>query len=216
MNRKILFGGAAAALVVAFVVGALVYNSERSQQATQAAAKNAPALARFHAPTRGAPDAKVHIVEFIDPACETCRSFYPYVKEMLAANPGRVRLSIRHVPFHPGSDQVVKVLEATRKQNKYWESLEALLAAQPYWVVNHQALPDRIWKPLEGLGLDFAQLRIDMDAPEVAQRIAQDMADAKALDVTQTPEYFVNGRPLPSFGLEQLQDLVKASLKAAY
>jgi hypothetical protein len=34
--------------------------------------------------------------------------------------------------------------------------------------------------------------------------------------VTQTPEYFVNGRPLPTWGLEQLQALVKEEVKANY
>ena len=55
-----------------------------------------------------------------------------------------------------------------------------------------------------------------MKAPEVAQRIEQDRKDAKALDVTKTPEYFVNGRPLPSFGLQQLQTLVKDEVQKAY
>ena len=55
-----------------------------------------------------------------------------------------------------------------------------------------------------------------MNAPDVAQRIEQELKDAKTLKVTQTPEYFVNGRPLPSFGLEQLQTLVREELQAAY
>jgi protein-disulfide isomerase len=50
----------------------------------------------------------------------------------------------------------------------------------------------------------------------VIQRIEQELKDAKALKVTQTPEYFVNGRPLPSFGLEQLQTLVMEEVRTAY
>lgn len=55
-----------------------------------------------------------------------------------------------------------------------------------------------------------------MNAPEIAQRIEQDLSDAKALNVTKTPEFFVNGLPLPSFGLKQLQNLVKQALRSAY
>ena len=40
--------------------------------------------------------------------------------------------------------------------------------------------------------------------------------DVVALVLPQTPEYFVNGRPLPSFGLEQLQSLVREELQANY
>jgi hypothetical protein len=37
------------------------------------------------------------------------------VKKMMAANPQDIRLSVRYAPFHPGSQEVVKVLEATRR-----------------------------------------------------------------------------------------------------
>jgi hypothetical protein len=37
-----------------------------------------------------------------------------------------------------------------------------------------------------------------------------------ALKVTATPEYFVNGRPMPSFGEQQLQDLISEALQSAY
>ena len=76
--------------------------------------------------------------------------------------------------------------------------------------------PEYVWKPLEGLGLNIEQLKVDMNAPDVAQRIELELKDAKALKVTQTPEYFVNGRPLPSFGLEQLQALVREEVQTAY
>jgi protein-disulfide isomerase len=69
---------------------------------------------------------------------------------------------------------------------------------------------------LEGLGLNIEQMKTDMNAPDVAQRIEQELKDAKTLKVTQTPEYFVNGRPLPSFGLEQLQTLVREEVQTAY
>jgi protein-disulfide isomerase len=55
-----------------------------------------------------------------------------------------------------------------------------------------------------------------MQSPAIAQRIAQDMADAKTLQVKATPEYFVNGKPLPQFGLDELKSLVRDELKVAY
>jgi protein-disulfide isomerase len=212
MNRKTLFVGSAATLVLAFVVGMLILKSETTQQSAQGVDRNPAALVQVYSPTLGNPTAKVHIVEFLDPACEACRSFYPYVKQIMAANPDQVRLSIRHVPFHKGSDYVVKVLEAARKQGKYWQALEAMLASQEYWTRNHTVQPDLVLKPLEGLGLNLEQIKTDLNAPEIARRVEQDLKDAKALKVVKTPEFFVNGRPLPSFGLEQLQNLVKEEL----
>jgi protein-disulfide isomerase len=216
MNQKFLFIGSAAILVLVFIVATLSYRSEKAEQTAQTVERNQGSLARFYSPTLGNPEAKVHIVEFLDPACETCRSFYPYVKQMMAANPDKIRLTVRHAPFHNGSDYVVKILEATKKQGKYWQALEAVLASQSVWAVDHVVQPDRVWSVLAGLGLNLEQVKADMNAPEIAQRIAQDLSDAKSLNVTQTPEFFVNGRPLPSFGLEQLQNLVRDALRAAY
>ena len=214
MNRKPLFITAAAVLVAAFVVSALVYQSRKADSA-QALARQA-LLVRAYAPTEGPPDAKVNIVEFLDPACDTCRSFYPFVKRMMAAHPGKIRVTIRYAPFHNNSDYVVKVIEAARKQGKWQETLEAVFAAQPNWAPNHSPQPDLVWTFLAGLGLDIDRVRQDMHAPDIAQNLAQDIADAKALNVTQTPEFFVNGKPMPSFGYEQLEALVNDALAAAY
>jgi protein-disulfide isomerase len=138
------------------------------------------------------------------------------VKKLMADNPGRIRLSMRYVPFHQGADQVVRVLEAARGQDKYWEALEAAFRSQDRWTVNHRVLPERLWPHLEGLGLDLERVRREMGAADIDARLEKDMADAKALAVTKTPEYFVNGRPLPQFGLKELQALVREELARAY
>jgi protein-disulfide isomerase len=216
IGRGGIFVAAAIALLLAFVVGTLLYKSEKAQSSQQAATKNRAALASGHSPTFGKADAKVHIVEFLDPACETCAAFYPQVKKLIAANPDRIRLSVRHVPFHQGSDLVVRILEASRNQDKYWQALEALFATQDRWVVHHAVQADRVWSSLGGAGLDLDRIRSDMNAPEISRRIEQDSGDARALGVTKTPEYFVNGRPMPSFGWTELQGLVREELRGAY
>ena len=77
MNKRTLFITAAVALLLAFVVGALFYTSQKKEESTQLVDTNSDALIRPHSPTLGNPDAPVVIVEFLDPACETCRAFYP-------------------------------------------------------------------------------------------------------------------------------------------
>lgn len=214
MNRTFLLVGSAIALGMAVLAGSLLYFTGKSQ--SSAVERRQAGLVQMYSPTQGNPLAKVHIVEFLDPACETCASFYPYVKQILAANPDKVRLTVRLVPFHKGSDYVVKVLDAARKQGKFWQALEALLASQSSWAPNHTVRAENVWPPLEALGLNVDQMKGDINSAEAAQRMEQEIQDARTLKVTQTPEYFVNGRPLPSFGLEELQTLVKHELKASY
>ena len=65
------------------------------------------------------------------------------------------------------------------------------------------------------LGMNLEKLQLDALAPEVANIIARDMQDANTMGVTMTPEYFVNGKPLPQFGFAELQGLVNEALANA-
>lgn len=212
MQKKLVV---AAAVVVALAMvawGLWSAFAHQNSRSTQAVTIDRTALIRPHSPSLGKADATVVIVEFFDPACETCSTFYPMVKQLMAKHPDRIRLVMRYAPFHKGSDKVVAVLESARRQGKFWPTLEALLQTQKEWVANHTAKADLIWPHLEGLGLNMEQLAIDLTAPDLKQAVAQDLADANTLGVSQTPEYFVNGRPLPSFGFEQLRQLVDEEL----
>lgn len=230
MKQKTLFIAVVVVLLLTFVFGTLFYHAkpetpQMPPAQLAASAKPAPAkapqlpqtdpaaLIRMHSPSLGKNDAPVVIVEFFDPACEACRAFYPFVKEIMAANPDKIRMVLRYTPLHKGADKVVAVLEAARKQGKFWPALEALLGAQAAWTPNHTAHVDLVWKHLDGLGLDLDRLRKDMAAPEIAKVIAQDIEDARTLGVNQTPSFFVNGRPLTDFGFKQLKELTDSALK---
>lgn len=212
MKQKTIFVVSAIVLLLVFVAGTLFYTGQQEKAALQLAEAHRAVLIRMHSPAMGKADAPVVIVEFLDPACETCREFYPMVKQMMADNPDKIRIVLRYAPFHPGSDKVVAILEAARRQGKFWEALEALLANQTDWTQHHVAYMDRAWKHLDGIGLNMEQMALDMTSPEIASVIAQDLADAKTLNVSKTPDFFVNGKPLPSFGFKQLQELVDQAL----
>jgi protein-disulfide isomerase len=211
-SRTSLVAVAIGVLVLGLVAATFFYESDNTESLQAEAAARQAALASEHSPTLGDRGAKVHIVEFLDPACETCALFYPMVKQWMAEVPGEIRLSVRHVAFHTGADYAVRILEASRKQDKYWQTLEALLASQNQWTQHHAVQPDRIGPAIAGVGLNMEQLMVDMNAMDVLLRAEQDKKDAILLKVSATPEYFVNGRQLPSFGQQQLADLVREEL----
>jgi len=212
-GRSSLVAVGVGVLVLAVVAATFFYESDDAQSLQTEGAARQAALASEHSPTLGDPGAKVHIVEFLDPACGTCALFFPMVKQWMAEVPGEIRLSVRHVAFHSGSDYAVRILEASRKQDKYWQTLEALLASQNQWVQNHVVQPDKIAPAIAGVGLNMERLTADMHAVELKQRIAQDKKDSVLLKVSATPEYFINGRQLPSFGQQQLADLIREELR---
>ena len=55
-----------------------------------------------------------------------------------------------------------------------------------------------------------------MAAPDLIRLLKQDMDDAKSLKVTRTPEFFVNRRPLPELGYEELRALVAQEIRNSY
>jgi protein-disulfide isomerase len=206
--KKISVIALMALLGLAFYLGMNTYQQrEQNAQQEQVRAEQSR-LVRMHSPVLGPQAAPVTIVEFFDPACETCRAFYPLVKELMARYPQEVRLVIRYAPFHRGSDTVVKLLEAAKAQGRYQTVLEALLAAQPEWADHAQPNVQAAFKVAERAGLDLAKAVEDMQKPGPQALLQQDIEDLTALQVNKTPTFFVNGRSLPSFGPEQLAALV--------
>lgn len=204
-------------LVLAFIVAGYFYKSRRADELKSVAENrtNAAPLVRDYSQSTGPADAQVTIVEFFDPGCETCRVFAPHVKGLLALHSGKIRLVLRYAPFHEGADTMVKILEAARRQGKYWETLQVMFDTQPHWASHHHPQPDRIWEFLPSAGVNIEEIRRDMNSPRILEIIRQDIADAQTLGVRQTPEFFVNGKPLPSFGLSQLTALVEAEIAAS-
>ena len=214
--KYVLFGASCLVLVLAFVFGSSYYKGQQAEKFGFMAQENASTFVRDHSQTRGSEDAKVYLVEFMDPACETCAAFFPFVKKMMDTYPGKIKLVLRYAPYHDGADYFVKILEAARKQGKFWEALEVMYTTQPYWASHHNPQPEKIWQFLPRAGLDVERIRKDMNDPVIVKLIEQDLADAKALDVRKTPGFFANGKPLQTFGYQQLHQLVQSEIMANY
>lgn len=194
--------------LIAFLFGVNTYRQSFQNSQEQKLGQLAGRLVRPHSPIVGPQNAPVTIVEFFDPACETCRAFYPFVKDLMKQYPNEVRLVIRYAPFHQGSDKVVKLLEASRRQDKYLPVLERVLAAQPRWADHGNPNLELVYTAAEQVGLDMKRALADAQTPEVDAVVKQDLEDLIALEVTKTPTFFVNGQVLPSFGTDQLAALV--------
>ena len=216
-NQKlVLVLGAAAVLVGGFVLAVFLYNNQRAERlaSIEKASPVDNAFVRSHAQRLGPRDAKVTLVEFFDPGCESCAAMAPHVKAILDAHPGQVQLVLRYVPLHQGADVAVKMLEAARNQGKYWETLQLMFDTQSQWASHHHPAPEKLLEFLPSLGLDMARLQLEMEGTRIAGILEQDMADAKTLGVRKTPTFFVNGKPLLRFGLAELQALVASEVAA--
>jgi protein-disulfide isomerase len=214
MTRRTLVAVTAVVAILGFTLAAVFYSLGVEEQASAA---RAAVLVRPHSPVFGPKDAPVTIVEFFDPACGTCRAFHPIVKQIRREYPDTVRVVMRYAVFHQGSDEVVRILETARLQGKLEPVLEAVLEAQPTWSSHGGGAPNlgKAWQAAGAAGLNVANARRDMRRPNITAILDQDMADVKAAGVDKTPTFFVNGRPLPSFGIDQLFALVEEEVAIA-
>lgn len=216
MSRKqVVISTLAAALTVFTAAVFYVSWSSDASDTASVSPEIANALVRPHSPTFGPDDAPVTIVEFFDPACETCRAFHPIVKDIMFEHGDAVRVVIRYTPFHGEvSVLAIRLLEAARMQGKFETVLERILGAQPLWASHGRMQPDNLMLIVEDAGLDMVKARTQMQSPEVVAVINQDIADVETVGVQKTPTFFVNGKPLEQFGEAQLRALVAAEVRA--
>ena len=212
MNRRTLVLLISALMLAAFSAAAFfqLRTTPPPQEQAAPAVQDRSTLVRFHAPTFGPANAPVTLVEFFDPSCEGCRAFYPIVKDIIEESSGDVRLVLRYVLFHQGSEEVARMLEAARKQDVFPQVLEAVLAAQPGWHDDPQVA--KAWEAAAAAGLNIDKARTYMYSPEVDAVLMTDMQDANTVGVKSTPTFFVNGQPLTEFGSEPLRQLVRSEI----
>lgn len=205
-NKKVLVGVSIFFLGVCFVFAGWYFRQNRSQELSFLAKTDFKSFVPDHSARIGNPDAPVFLTEFLDPECETCRDFYPYVEDILKEMDGKVQLVVRYAPFHGNSEFAVKIVEASRKQGKFKETLEVLFKYQPEWGSHHHPQPELIWKYLPEAGVNVDQIKKDMEDPQIMANLGKDIEDGKKLGVKYTPTYFINGKELKDFGLDQLRE----------
>jgi protein-disulfide isomerase len=216
MNKRAIVIATAILAVCGFAVAGYIYSrSAADRNVVSTIPDGGTNLIRPLSPIMGPEDARVTIVEFFDPACESCRAFYPVVKQIMTEHPKNVRLVLRYTPRHEGSDEAVRILETARIQGVFQPVLEALLAAQPVWASHSAPNIAKAWEAARAAGLDEARAKREMSLPSITALLNQDIADAKTVRVQGTPTFFVNGKPLPSFGRRQLEELVRSEVVAS-
>lgn len=211
-NKKLVLLSTIAVIVLFLVVG-YIYKNKESQKFIKMLKEQSSLFQRDYSFVIGNKDAKVQLVEFFDPACETCALFHPHVKEIMKKNEGKIKLVLRYAPYHKDSDYAVMILEGAREQGLFIDVLDFIFDTQNYWVKHHQVNIKDLWDILPNVkGLDMQKLKEFIESKKANAIIKQDLEDAKTLGANKTPSYFVNGKPLQEFGLENLKKLIDSEL----
>ena len=155
----------------------------------------------------GKKDAKIQVVDFFDPACGACGQSHFFVKDLMDVNK-EIQVTLRYAPLFPDSKRVAILLEATKKQDMFLESLDATLNSQNKWVGKQKHNFDALLEIVSNLGLDMQKLKNDMKSSDVINAVEQDIKDKNELGIKRTPTYYINGKLLEKYSLTNLRDTI--------
>ncbi len=213
MQNKKLVGISLLVLIVLFVGLAYFYKNNQTQKETLLISSSNKSLVTAQSVSFGENKKNITIVEFLDPECESCAVFHPIMRKVYKEHYSDIKLVIRYLANHKNSKYAIKILEASREQNKYEEVLSLIFEKQPLWAAHNNEKPELIWTfltQIEGLNID--KLKEDMKNPKIDEIIDNDAKDARILSVKGTPTVFVNEKKLERITQKDLFDLVESEI----
>ncbi|XAS65524.1 DsbA family protein [Pseudarthrobacter sp. So.54] len=141
---------------------------------------------------------KAQLVEFLDFECESCLAAQPLVEDLKKEFGDRITFVTRYFPLpgHRNSGTAALAVEAAAQQGKYEQMYTKMFDTQPQWGEKQDSQAPLFRTYAQELGLDLAKYDAAVADEKTIDRIRKDVADGKALGVTGTPTFFLDGRKL--------------------
>ncbi|MCX8456667.1 DsbA family protein [Paenarthrobacter ureafaciens] len=158
---------------------------------------------------------KAQLVEFLDFECESCRAAEPLLAELKKEYGDRITFIHRYYPLpgHRNSGTAAVAVEAAAQQGKYEEMAAKLFETQPQWGERQDSQAALFRTYAQELGLDLAKYDNAVLDQATKDRINQDVADGRALGVTGTPTFFLNGKKLTLNTEAQFRQLLDEAIR---
>jgi protein-disulfide isomerase len=138
----------------------------------------------------GSAEATVEIIEFADFQCPYCLEAFPIIRSLTIEYGDRIHYVYRHFPLMSIHDRAMAAAEASecaREQGKFWPYHDRLFQFQ-------QAMSDQDFRVhAEAVGLDVASFDSCLNDHRYKGMIERDLQDGRALGVSGTPTWFING-----------------------
>lgn len=114
----------------------------------------------------------------------------PTVKQIIKAYPGKIRLVIKNYPYKYRDFARIsaEAALAARDQGKYWEMHDIMITRSPK--LDRASLISYA----KELGLDLREFTDSIDNARHAEEIDRDLKLAEAMDLYNTPTFYINGR----------------------
>ena len=143
------------------------------------------------APSRGARDAPVTLIEFSDYQCPSCGWYIAHVYQRLTrtyVNTGKVRYRVLHFPIsevHPLAFMAHQAAECARDSGRFWQMHDLLF-------LNQDALQrDRLTEYAQQLGIDRGLFDACLNSHRKERFIRRDQDEGGRVGVRATPTIIV-------------------------
>lgn len=163
-------------------------------------------------PYRGAQDGEVTIVLYSNYGCPYCKRANAVLDQLIAKEPGKVKVLLKHFPFEAVTEKAARVFEVLGRQDmkKAWDFHEFLFE-------NRDTLQKKGMEGLDELmrkfGLDVAAMEKEIAKPEIQATVKSDMREVEQMGVNGAPVLVVNGvainGAMPLETLEQVITLIE-------
>ena len=130
----------------------------------------------------------------------------------MAEFPGQVRLVFKDFPldFHDRARPAAVAARCAGETGRYWEYHDLLFAAQPAFS------RENLLEYAERAGLGRAAFASCLDAGKFQAEMEKDLSEGRALGVTGTPTFFINGQRLVgAHPVETFREAVRGALESA-
>jgi protein-disulfide isomerase len=214
-NVRIAIWAILAVLVSAGVIWYAVFNANKPAPAASVPAADAQLVREDSHRITNPETEKAQLVEFLDFECESCRAAEPLVQELKAEYGDRITFVHRYFPLpgHANSGTAALAVEAAAEQGKYEDMAARLFETQPQWGDKQDSQAALFRTFAEELGLDMDKFDAAVAAEENKERIRKDITDGKALGVTGTPTFFLNGEKLTLNSETQFRQLLDTAVR---
>lgn len=209
---------AAGAIVVAIVALIVINNTTAATAGAPPPASDLPAELVNRA-VKGDPAASVVVTEYSDFECPACKNFAEGLAKQLEeeyVKSGKILFEYKHFPLpqhEPGATWAANAAECAADQGRFWDMHDYLFQEQGKQGPN-TFTQARLRNMAEELGLNTGQFNQCLSSQEHAQKIRDDVAEARQLFVNATPTIFVNGQRV-DFSYPAIKAVIDAELAKA-
>jgi protein-disulfide isomerase len=165
-------------------------------------------------PSKGKETANVTIVEYSDFQCPFCKRGSQILPQILQEYDGKIKIMYKQLPLpmhNWAKDAAIASLCASEQGNdKFWEFHDLLFENQENIKVENSK------EEFKGFAKKIGLNEIDFDkclgSPDIAKRVQADMDEARAIGISSTPTFVVNGLIVPGANPEGLKSAIETSL----